>query len=120
MADPAFGVPHRSAWIIRLFLHRSVLANSLSQELAQSPFFSPDGEWVAFVVTGARSLKKVSVLGGPAVTIAELSDEIPRGLSWGADDTIVFATAGSDEVTPQNLILVQNWDQELKRLVPTN
>ena len=64
-------------------------------DLAQSPFFSPDGEWVGFVVTGARSLKKVSVLGGPAVTLAELPDDVPRGLSWGADDTIVFATNGS-------------------------
>jgi serine/threonine-protein kinase len=64
-------------------------------EGAQSPFFSPDGQWVGFAVTGTRSLKKVSVFGGPAVTIAELPDDIPRGVSWGGDDTIVFATAGS-------------------------
>lgn len=25
-----------------------------------------------------------------------------------------------DEATPQNLILVQHWTEELKRLVPTN
>jgi serine/threonine-protein kinase len=50
---------------------------------------------VGFVDTFTRSLKKVSVFGGPAATIAELPDDVPRGISWGADDIIVFATAGS-------------------------
>jgi hypothetical protein len=26
---------------------------------------------------------------------------------------------GGNEAEPQNLVVVQNWDQELKRLVPT-
>ena len=60
-----------------------------------SPFFSPDGEWVGFRQDDA--LKKVSVLGGPPVTICE--DCVPggglRGASWGTDDIIVFASTGS-------------------------
>ena len=64
-------------------------------ERAQSPFFSPDGQWVGFVVTDARTMRKVPVLGGPAVPIADLPDDIPRGISWGADDSIVFATSSS-------------------------
>jgi serine/threonine-protein kinase len=64
-------------------------------DAAQSPFFSPNGEWVGFAVSQQRSLKKVSIFGGPAVTIAELPDDSPRGFSWGDDDTIVFATQGS-------------------------
>ena len=70
-------------------------------ELAQSPLLFPRRRvGGGFVVTGARSLeKKVSVLGGPAVTIAELPDNTPRGVSWGSDDTIVFATADSKAET---------------------
>ncbi|MDO8631614.1 MAG: protein kinase, partial [Phycisphaerales bacterium] len=51
------------------------------------PFFSPDGEWIAFDQKG--KLRKISVLGGPATTICEAADV--RGGSWGVDGTIVFA-----------------------------
>ena len=53
------------------------------------PFFSPDGESVGFFDN--ETLKKVSVHGGPAVTVAEVGS-LPRGASWGTDDTVVFAT----------------------------
>ncbi len=56
------------------------------------PFVSPDGQWIGFV-DAAAGLKKVAVTGGPAVTIATMSGT-SRGASWGADDTIVFATGG--------------------------
>jgi len=59
---------------------------------ARQPFFSHDGKWIGFA-QGATELKKVSITGGPAVTICTLSAP-PRGASWGADDRIVFATAG--------------------------
>ena len=36
---------------------------------ANSPFFSPDGQWVAFNVGG--KLKKVSVTGGAAVEVGD-------------------------------------------------
>ena len=63
-------------------------------EDGQTPFFSPDGEWVGFTGQQDRILKRVSILGGPAVTIADTSP-VPRGLSWGHDDHIVFATGAS-------------------------
>ena len=53
-------------------------------------FISPDGNWVGYFADG---LQKVSILGGPPVTICEPSGGPPRGASWGDDDTIVFATA---------------------------
>ena len=62
-------------------------------EGGSGPFFSPDGEWVGF--HAGDTLKKVSVLGGPAVTICDL-DGFPRGRSWTSDDTIVFATTASN------------------------
>ncbi|MDA2930044.1 serine/threonine-protein kinase, partial [Acidobacteria bacterium AH-259-O06] len=53
------------------------------------PFFSPDGGSVVFVADG--KLKKVSLLGGPAMTLCEVSQL--RGGSWNPEDTIVFAAA---------------------------
>jgi serine/threonine-protein kinase len=60
---------------------------------AQSPFFSPDGQWLAFFADD--KLKKISVAGGAAVTLADAPT--PRGGSWGDDNNIVFSpnnTAG--------------------------
>jgi serine/threonine-protein kinase len=56
-------------------------------EGAESPFFSPDGKFVAFFADG--KLKKVDTAGGSPVTICDAPT--PRGGSWGDDDTIVFA-----------------------------
>jgi serine/threonine-protein kinase len=53
-------------------------------EKAVSPRFSPDGNWLAFVVAG--SLKKIAMSGGPAVAIV---DSVNRP-SWGDGDVIVF------------------------------
>ena len=57
---------------------------------ARFPFFSPDGKWIGFF-QGATELKKVSIAGGPAITLCRISGT-PRGTTWGSDDTIVFAT----------------------------
>ena len=57
----------------------------------QAPFISPDGNWVGYF--DGSTLRKVSILGGPPVTICELPGGPPGGASWGADDTIIFATA---------------------------
>jgi len=58
-----------------------------------NPFVSPDGEWIGFFADGA--LKKVAIHGGPAITLCPV-DGFPRGASWGPDDTIVFASRGSE------------------------
>ena len=62
-----------------------------------SPFMSPDGASVGFVsLTGGGLLQRVSVFGGPAVTICSLPlgplGIMGFGASWGADDTIIFGT----------------------------
>jgi len=58
---------------------------------AQYPFFSPDGEWVAFFLGpgGQRTLKKVAVGGGAPVTISQEPHPGYSG-SWGADGTIII------------------------------
>jgi Tol biopolymer transport system component len=55
---------------------------------AYNPFFSPDGQLIAFFV-GAK-MKRASVAGGPATTICDVSG-IPRGASWGVDGNIYAA-----------------------------
>jgi Tol biopolymer transport system component len=56
---------------------------------AVSPFFSPDGQWVAFFADGR--LKKVPAAGGPPVVICDAADGL--GGTWGTSGTIVFAAA---------------------------
>ena len=59
-------------------------------EGARNPFFSPDGQWIAFFADG--KLKKVAVTGGAAVTLCDAPDD--RGGTWAEDGTIVFAPQG--------------------------
>jgi serine/threonine-protein kinase len=63
---------------------------TLLSSSARSPFFSPDGQWIGFVEDN-RQLSKVAVTGGPSVPLVILDNNI-RGVSWGYDDTIVYAT----------------------------
>ncbi len=59
------------------------------------PFVSHDGEWVGFTPLGSfTTLQKVSIFGGPPVTVTESPNPIV-GASWGADDQIVFGTQGA-------------------------
>lgn len=51
------------------------------------PFMSPDGRWLGYFASS--ELRKVSMTGGPPITIATLAKTL-RGVHWGADDRIVF------------------------------
>ncbi|MFC1794880.1 protein kinase [Planctomycetota bacterium] len=79
-------------WRMRIYLRNmerfetTVLSGT---EGAISPFFSPDGQWVAYVDHFQRTLKKVSIKGGEPITLAECHQF--RGGSWGIDDCIIFA-----------------------------
>ena len=55
------------------------------------PFVSADGKWVGFFDDADDTLKKIAILGGPPLTICQMDGNL-RGATWGADDTIVFAT----------------------------
>jgi len=54
---------------------------------ARDPFFSPDGQWIAFFADA--KLKKISSQGGAAVTLCDAPGD--RGGAWSEDDTIYFA-----------------------------
>jgi len=90
-------------------------------ENAVMPFFSPDGEWIAFNVDG--KIKKVPVNGGTPQAICSV--EGVRGASW-AGDAIVLSRAGgglqrvsAEGGTPADLVKLapdertQRWPQYL-------
>ena len=56
-----------------------------------SPFFSPDGQWVAFFTR--TQLQKVPVTGGSVQTVASV--QRGAGGSWRPDGTIVFGATGT-------------------------
>ena len=58
-----------------------------------NPVFSPDGRSVVFWATSDRTLKRIAVTGGAAVTLCPA--EPPFGVSWGSDGvTFGQGTAG--------------------------
>ena len=62
-------------------------------EGAQTPFFSPDSQWLGFWADG--NLVKVSTRGGPPTTIAAMG-AVPRAAGWRPDGRIVLTLgAGS-------------------------
>jgi serine/threonine-protein kinase len=63
-------------------------------EGAFDPFFSPDGQTVAFFTR--NKLKKVSLRGGEPITLCDAVN--PVGGSWGDDDRIVFAAREGQEL----------------------
>ena len=54
------------------------------------PVFSPDGEWIAFF-DGGTTLRRVAARGGSPITVTRISG-LPRGVSWGPNETLFFAT----------------------------
>jgi serine/threonine-protein kinase len=73
-------------------IHLRQLADAESTPLrgtegGYDPFFSPDGNWLAYFT--ADKLKKVSLSGGQPITLCEAAN--PYGGSWGDDDKIVFS-----------------------------
>jgi Tol biopolymer transport system component len=73
-----------------------------------APFFSPDGQWLAFFVTKGKRLKRVPVAGGPVSDLCEASS--PYGADWGPAG-IVFADRGkgiyevSGDCSTQRLVI---------------
>ena len=73
----------------KLFLRRTNGFETIElegTEDAESPFFSPDGKWIAFYAFD--KLKKIPVTGGNPITICEAFND--WGGSWNTDGTIVF------------------------------
>jgi serine/threonine-protein kinase len=59
-------------------------------EDANTPFFSPDGQWVGFLTSSG--IKKVPVEGGAVVDLASVAYGM-TGATWGADGYVYFSRA---------------------------
>jgi eukaryotic-like serine/threonine-protein kinase len=57
-----------------------------------NPFFSPDGQWLGFF--SGKTLKKVSLSGGEAQNLVDISSPPPRGASWGSQGMIALGNSG--------------------------
>jgi hypothetical protein len=100
---PAAGGPAASRRARQLYVRRMDRLNATPIEgtdRAESPFFSPDGQWVGFWQAGLNivgrqtfgELKKVPLAGGPIVAICRTA--LPAGISWGPNGQIIFANHG--------------------------
>jgi Tol biopolymer transport system component len=81
---------------------------------ARDPFFSPDGQWVAFFADG--KLKKVSVAGGAPIVLADAPG--PRGGTWADDDTIVFQPINAAGPNAGSLMRVSASGGTVTRVIP--
>ena len=63
----------------------------------RSPFVSPDGKWIAYFSV-AGELRKVSITGGPPITIAPIVGQ-PRGGTWADDGTIIYGSTSAGLVS---------------------
>jgi Tol biopolymer transport system component len=62
---------------------------------ARQPFFSPDGQWLAFF-TGMGELKKISLAGGDPITLLEGINGSRWSFGvWSEDGSILFGTMGT-------------------------
>jgi serine/threonine-protein kinase len=105
----------------RLFLRplasfeATAIAGTEGFEGVSNPVFSPDGESIAFWANSDRTLKRIAVSGGAAMTLCPA--ENPVGMSWGSTG-IVFAqpTKGimrisADGGTPEVLVALKEGEQ---------
>ena len=84
----------------RLFTRRLDLPKAtelVGTEGAFAPFFSPDGQWVAFFTD--EKLKKISVEGGSPITLCDAQFGV--GGSWGEDHNIIAALTTTGGVLSQ-------------------
>ena len=84
-------------------------------ENPQSPFFSPDGQWVGYWSANDSKLKKISIRGGAPVTLCDVG--FVYGAIWYPNDTIVYAdvmrgimrvssNGGTPEVLDKGILIV--------------
>ena len=91
-------------------------------EGAVAPFFSPDGQWVGYWVSG--QIWKVPLKGGPPVVVVPLATQL-FGASWGDDEQIVAArgTGGLLDVpsgggSPRELTILNSERAEVSHRLP--
>jgi serine/threonine-protein kinase len=59
-----------------------------TNEAPRNPFFSPDGQWIAYWSSVDNKLKKIAVNGGVSVDLCDTASV--TGASWGKDGFVVY------------------------------
>jgi serine/threonine-protein kinase len=92
---------------------------------AQTPYFSPDGQRIAFSAGTNLQLKVVPVTGGPPITLATSGSGAGGGGAWGPGGWIYFDTPGglgriqADGGTPELLIPLDTISHETGHAWPS-
>src|SRR5262245_43377966 len=132
---PAASISAARVRVRQLYLRRMDRSHATpieGTEWAESPFFSPDGQWVGFWQAGPDNvgqpsfgeLKKVPLAGGPVVSLCRTA--LPAGISWGANGQIIFANHGGGGLwrvadaggTPETLTSPDPANGELSHRLP--
>jgi serine/threonine protein kinase len=89
------------------------------------PFFSPDGKWIGYVSAADRQLKKISINGGAPVTLCSVTTPYIFGVSWNADNTIVYGQVPGDIMrvsgnggTPESLVKTKSASSVYPHILP--
>ena len=87
----------RIAYLSRGHLFTRKLDQPAATELtvtagSTSPFFSPDGQWVAFIASG--KVRKISVEGGAEISLCDSASSY-TGADWGEDGNIIASLSVS-------------------------
>jgi Tol biopolymer transport system component len=116
-----------SAGVDRLWVQSldSLTAQPLADGV-ESPFWSPDSQFVGFFAPGEGLLKKVAVTGGPAAAICPAA--VADAATWHANGTILFAQSdggiggifrvSADGGTPTQLTHIDSRRQEINHVWP--
>lgn len=83
----------------RVLWHRN-LATGVEETIpgtdnAVAPFWSPDSEQVGFHLRGPGKLMRISLHGGDATPICDVTPGAGVAATWGRDGTIVFGEVGA-------------------------
>ena len=89
-----------------------------TEDALAHPFFSPDGQSVAYFSVTGSELRRIAISGGAPVVITE-EGGVPNGATWGPDGTVLFgqgdgiyrvpATGG----TPALVVALEDGEQRL-------
>ena len=89
---------------------------------ARFPFFSPDGEWIAYA-TDSDKILKVPIKGGDPITVCEICSTIRVG-HWATDENIYFSSeqgikrVSADGGKPEDLTKIDKSKGEISHTQP--
>jgi serine/threonine-protein kinase len=113
----------------KLYLKRGdqIDFDELAGVAGTDPTFSPDGSSVAFFDFTKTVVRRATIGSGTAADVSPIDGSETRGIAWGPDDILYFATNTSRGLfkvsarggTPQRVTTVDEAQGELSHLWPT-